>query len=427
MLYRGLLGLVSFSLLIVFSGCVSAPSLYHEQEESLSTEGNLQKFHAVVHYPEEIRLNFPGFIVGIEKSPRGKITKGQELKINKVNRTSGIEQDIKRLETDQKLMSITHIYQYKKDKRNQFRNIKTIPLYNLYKENKKNIPYAFEKSWDALKALRTAIVNSLTSNSSSYDSIIVFSMGWNTSQEEAVRNFNSIYRNIKMYGEEKFNPLFIGVTWPSEWESSILPDFMLKLASFPNKANDADEVGLSWLGALLHHTLKDIQKPLIVIGHSFGARATSMATFEGNTIYKDKPYEKNNIKCLIGIQGAYSINRFLEKGTEKVLYDYKDTKVVLTSSYYDTAMDIGKWAPYVGNDSTYNSYCKNQNINCIKYDKDQTTVNTIKNNLTKGNILYINGDSIIQNNVYNSGGGAHSDIYDDEMGLLLWKVIQNIE
>ena len=407
--------LLIMPVLVIFTlfGCANkAVSIYDTEEQKLSTSDELRKFHAIVHYPEEIKLNFPGYIIGIEKSPRKDIlAKDYKLKLNNKNRSSGILKDIKRLETNPKLLYISHISKYNNNGVN-----KTF-LYNLYEKNKSSISQAYENSWLALDELNKAIKND------SYNMVVVFTMGWNTSQEEAVRNFNSIYRNIKEKSNQQFKPLFIGVTWPSEWESSILPDTLVKLASFPNKSNDADELGLTWLGALLHDTLKDVKKPIVVIGHSFGARASGMAVFEGNAIYKDKPFNKRKIDAFISLQGAYSINRFFDKGIEDILYDKKDTKVILTSSRLDTAMDTAFWGPYVGDDSTYQDYCKDyDSLDCSSYPNKSLMLYESLNNKK---ILYLDSTAIIKNNVYNSGGDAHSDIYDGEMGILLWEIIKN--
>ncbi|EOV8180916.1 hypothetical protein ACOIQQ_005466, partial [Raoultella planticola] len=49
--------------------------------------------------------------------------------------------------------------------------------------------------------------------------------------------------------EEKYNrdfrPLVIGITWPSYWSTGLV-----NVVSYPNKANDADELGLIWLNKI---------------------------------------------------------------------------------------------------------------------------------------------------------------------------------
>ena len=389
-------------------------SIYQNIEDTLHTNKKLQKFHSVIYYPEAINLDFFGYIVGIEKSPK-KVIMHSDIEYNLKDRAIGIKANYKAFRAKKKALYVSHIIRYNGcNKDSKF-------LYNLYTKDSKNIPNAFAKSFDALNNLK----DDITKNIDKFDSIIIFVMGWNTSQEEAIRNFKSLYKNFKKASGGKTTPLFIGVTWPSEWESSILPDALVKLSSFPVKAKDADELGLGWLGVLLHNTLAKIDKPIFVIGHSFGARATAMATFEGNLYYKDKPYNKRYIHTLISLQGAYSIKRFLPGGIDGLSFDISNVgQVVLTSSKYDSAMDSAFWShSYAGDNKSYNRYCKQeQKFMCGVYTNDY---NIEFNRASK--ITYLDCSSIIKNNAYLSGGGAHSDIYDYEMGLLLWKIVRLIK
>ena len=396
------------------SGCSQkVKSVLADSESTLNTGSKLQKFHSIVYYPNDITLDFPGYIVGVEKSPKKAIfSSSSTLKFDTKKKSSGIKRTIFRIKKEPKVLYVSHILRYNGcGKKSDF-------IYNLYGKDKKNIPWAFDKSYEALKLLKQDI----DKNIDKYDSVIVFVMGWNTSQEEAVRNFNALYKNLKESSNNTINPLFIGVTWPSEWEVSMLPDDLVKLFSFPVKANDADELGVTWLGMLIHKTLADIEKPLYIIGHSFGARATTMALFEGNILYKDKPYSKKYANTLISLQGAYSVKRFLPKGLEGIEYDISNVEqIVLTSSKYDYAMDTAFWkAYYVGDDKSYKKYCEDeQKFMCGVYDENYQIV---FNRASK--ITYLNCDSIIKNNAYLSGGGAHSDIYDKEMGEFIWKVLK---
>jgi hypothetical protein len=408
---------VNILLILVFASiclsCAKAPSIYQDSEDMLKTAGNLRKFHAIVHFPKEIKLNYPGYIVGVEKSPQDKVAK-MGIKLLTKDK-GGIKRIVKRVQKSHKVLYISHIYSYN-------RGVK--PLYNLYTTDKKYIKNAFNNSYIALDRLKKDI----TKNRAKYNIVLVFVMGWNTSQEEALRNFNSLYRNIKEQSSKDFKPLFIGVTWPSEWESSLAPDGAIKLSSFPGKAADADELGITWLGALLHNTLKDIKLPIVVVGHSFGARALSVATFKGNSVYKKSPLKLNKIDKYIALQGAFSMNRFLHKGIEKIYFntDQTKTKVIFTSSKYDSAnkMPIVWNTPYVGSSISYKRHCKSKYSNkftCIKYKKNDIT----KYLKSIDKLLYLDCSSIVKNNIYNSGGGAHSDIYDKEMGYLLWQIIKS--
>jgi len=401
------------SCIFFFFGCSQkVKSVFSESERVLETDSKLQKFHSIVYYPDDIALDFKGYIVGIEKSPKKAVASTSDIKYNLDAKTYGIKREVFRIKKEPKALYISHILRYNGcGKDSNF-------LYNLYTKDKEKIPVAYDNGFKALDILKEDIEK----NISEYDSVILFVMGWNTSQEEAIRNFNSLYKNLKKASNNSINPLFIGVTWPSEWEVSFLPDALVKLFSFPVKAKDADELGITWLGALIHYGLKDIKKPIYVMGHSFGARATSMAVFEGDVIYLDDRYKRRYVDTLISLQGAYSVKRFLPKGLEGIEYDISNVgQVVLTSSKYDYAMDTAFWqAYYVGDDKSYKKYCiDTQKFMCGIYDEDYQ----IRfNRATK--ITYLNCDTIIKNNAYMSGGGAHSDIYDKEMGEFIWKVLK---
>ncbi len=402
-------------------------------------------FHSVLYYPAEISLNFPGFIVGIEKSPVELVSGPDDVKTADIE-GSGLDADnYRRKLLDKKVLYISHIVENAR-KPYGFGNC---AHYNIYYRERTDSPLpsidfctnskhemispqeAFTKSWSALDILKREMNEKLASGG--YTHVMVIVMGWNTDQEEAVRNYNSLVKNIKhASADHEFNPLFIGVTWPSLWESAWF-DPIIKGASFTTKANDADEVGFSWLGAILHYSLSNLSKkiPIVVIGHSFGGRATSVASCVGPAISKDgSPMERNRIDLLISLQGAYSINRFNnDKGIVKMKYPDQcssATHIALTSSEFDTAMDSGFWSKMVGNDKVFKEYCSGntrenkENFECViasssgslSLDRDQ-----------KKQFIYINSDELIRYNAYLSGGGAHSDIYRKETGKMLWDII----
>jgi hypothetical protein len=117
--------------------------------------------------------------------------------------------------------------------------------------------------------------------------------------------------------------LFIGISWPSEWRSKFLGGFISSL-SYSVKADDADEVGILWVNRILWNILVPLKKerniPLILIGHSFGARVITRAIFshgliDPEKINKESPETRQkstyDIDLAIGLQGAFSINRFI--------------------------------------------------------------------------------------------------------------------
>ncbi len=434
---------LSLLLMCLISACASNDVVteYSDSEKVLDTGGDLtQQFHSVLYYPDELALDFPGYIVGVEKVPVSAISNNpkEAIKTTGVPNNDNSPADLYSSLVDQKTMLVTHIIQsghsincaiYSAYQSKSPENLVTCQP----EQEQEYSEDLYTQSWQAMRSLRRSLeidINNRKYNQNEnddYSHIIVLVMGWNTNQEEAIRNFNSIGANIIAASNGEINPLFVGLTWPSLWESGIL-DPAFKIASYPNKAFDADEVGLSWLGVLIHQTLSGLDVPnSVVIGHSFGARASSMATCVGPAISENNTMlPRSKIDLLIGLQGAYSMNRFYpDKGIETPQYQYCENanKVLLTASVHDKAMDTGRWAPFVGNETTFKSYCIDKiqsNFDChyASESVDQSFAPT------ENHFIYVNADNLIRFNAYKSGGGAHSDIYRIQMGRFLWQAIQ---
>lgn len=434
---------ITATLLFLISCSNLPPSerLLEPQEVALDTDGGTTMlFHSALYYPAEISLNFPGFILGIEKSPVKIITTPGDIHIQEVDASGFSREELHDEVVDKKILYVSHILENFSDPY----GLANCVHYNAYyRQTQQDSPVAFcdsatpvevqpEKayvgSWLAMAKLKQLIENRIEN----YTHVIVITMGWNTVQEEAVRNFNSIVKNMKKAaGDNPFNPLVIGVTWPSQWASKWLEP-LVRSVSFPWKAHDADEVGLTWLGVLLHNTLADISKPIVIIGHSFGARASSVAACIGPVI-TEKPeksaLQRDKFDHLINLQGAYRTNRLLgQHRSGKLKYggncSEKVSQITLTSSQSDTAMDTLFWRKdkYAGDDESFARQCEkgNETVKC-GYATSKGEINRFHGK--NSHVTYINGDELITKNAYLSGGDAHSDIYRAEHGVLLWNII----
>ena len=448
--------LILFFTAALISGCAEIPQrALQNPETALETGGETTMlFHSILYYPGAISLNFPGYIVGIEKSPVERIAPREDILVCGRLKDGLSQKGAYRQVVDKKVLFISHIM---KDVNTPF-GIGNCVLYNAYVQPGDNdtkqlvescretggigqVPpeHAYKKSWKALDILRQSMERQLRAGR--YTHIVVITMGWNTVQEEAVRNFNTIIRNIKEAADRQgrpFNPLVIGVTWPSQWQNDWLGP-LYKALSFPVKAYDADELGLTWLGVLLHDTLPkvtaalgDTEKiPVVIIGHSFGARASSVAACVGPVIYEDAGghIEREGLgddSILINLQGAFFIKRLLGQEHDRGLYFHdmcsSVSRVFLTSSRYDLAMDAMFFGPYAGNNKSYEKFClgdKTAGLSCVHADSSGRIIE--KSGLD--HIVYINADRLIYQNAYLSGGGAHSDIYRKEHGVLIWDMI----
>ncbi|WP_249324715.1 hypothetical protein [Enterobacter mori] len=485
------------------SSCSNSDTVMAPYEKKLElNDTTTRSFHSMLYYPSGIALHSPGYIIGVEKSPIRIIGGPSEIKpLTKNNRKSMfishiIKNDFNVINGNSATPYITSSYCF---------------VYNSYISeelvDKSNIDLAKINGWDACKIsssiedakdaeLRSFYKNSdvgitaLKSNikhdlkSGAYSHILIIVMGWNTSQSDAIRNFNDITGNIITASLEQqddvkenpssstsnmliprvrviksfeknnlpFRPLVIGITWPSYWSTRLD-----NVASYPNKANDADELGLIWLNKIINQTIPEsmsesgIKLPVIAIGHSFGARAMTRALFSSPLIKNDTTVS-SPVNLAVSLQGAMSINRFFP-GLSEEGAPYRDymrlsnTKLVLTASKFDSAVKFAKWTDPAGAVKSYVKACtqpvysgifhcmtasdtsateeKGKFSLCNRGDTSEKCTNPLKIINESRMIDYIDtSNGITQFNSFGTGGDAHSDIYRLPMGRLLWRLIQ---
>lgn len=446
----------SFLLILIFS-LVSCSNNRHlkESEKALDTDGSItMRFHSVLYYPAELSMRFDGYIVGVEKSPRKTLLNDGDLNTVAIPEAGFKDkEDVEDILNDGKLLYVSHVIKNFREPEE-----KNCALYNLYSEiDPKTSPLVdecieefqskiptesetaknpFNKSWSALDKLSESMSHRIEKEKEEgkekYTHIVVVTMGWNTPQEEAIRNFNSIIYKLREEHGSSIKPLVIGVTWPSEWTYPLL-DPLVRILSFPIKARDADELGLTWLGVLLHDTIPRANSgglPVIVIGHSFGSRASSVAACVGPGIYDTKPIELKEIDTVVNLQGAFLSRRVFGKNDQGFHFP-KSCKFVenfvLTSSKKDDAVKSAIWSMfggyYAGDARSYKDLCTDEasKVRCVKADADGGM--TLNGTDHQKNITLINADDLINENAYNTGGGAHSDIYRSQHGRLLRNII----
>jgi hypothetical protein len=503
-------------------------------EEKLEIDGpNERQFHSVLYFPKGEALHYPGYLLAIEKSPQNIIGGPKEG----TDRTGFVHGDAEYLtgepppgfsggtrdqirdfqHRDRKALFVSHIARYGVDAQDQngaYQMVDHCFLYNAYKAKgvadsgiadatlnrmydwrdcadqlavsgntqasfgARSIDTLYSDGLDALLPLETQLTRDVKRDR--YTHIVVIVMGWNTSQDEAIRNFNDIAGNIIQAAYETvrpghasgkkdipsssapavFRPLVVGVTWPSFWTNGFT-----NFLSYPNKADDADELGMSWLNVLLNRTLPCVLKSTampdgritlrtVLIGHSFGARAATRALFsspllEAGPASSGPP--SSVVDLAIGLQGAVSINRFVpSKSEEGAPYrDFKklgNTHVVLTASDKDIATAWPSWYPASGSIQSYRKACDASNVEyadtfscwmavdrseraqslslCPAGTSDCEGSNTVDPAAVGSKVLYVDtSKGITEFNSPGSGGGAHSDIYRLPMGRLLWSLI----
>jgi len=553
----------AFALLPVFltAACGSPlPTVLDNAEERLDIKENWlktdhRKFHHILHYPRGTALHFPGYIVGIEKADQDEVRgpKHHPELLNGSDEDDGAEVR-RKISRDPKTHVITHVVSYGRNDE-QVKDyavfgdrIKSCVVYSAIPPDGENgtvkadylnattpppgkdgahgiFEYCetkddpekqtgeasgpFEDSWRGVAGLRKGLEqdlkDGLKENPESikerrgYSHILVFVMGWNTVQAEAVRNFNSMIGHLldevearrmatKCNGKAediqavcRFKPLFVGVTWPSDWEiSPMLPvgPAFVRSISFPNKASDAKEVGMMWLRALLEKAVlparasvyeDDADQPrLMVVGHSFGARAavagtlfpSALDTNHGLAAVLDGHWRFRPGDRLIGLQGAYRIDELFidpkkpEMGLKENIAE-TGLRVFMTTSAFDEAVDTAFWGTYAGQAKAFDKVCGDNGteayrpfVGCrsahyrsvpgrtadrLGYGVQRCTTVPPTRPLTNPSLAEPNGDdkpvtfvdasAVINCRAAFTGGGSHSDIYRRESARLLWDLM----
>lgn len=524
---------VALSMLV--TGCATPPALkplnlspldaIQYMEQVLHTTGKSgQPFHAAVYYPFEHALRYPGLVIGVEQSDAPPV-RDHFGKAAIVDGTLSDMPQFRDMLLDQsRVMFLSHViraeavdagqsggnaqailrrpcfvynaYQPETDRIARYRSdIDQISLCEIAGADTAIRPTDnyFANGWLVLDRIRYILEQEISKQGQNeYTDVILIVMGWNTLQIEAIQNFNSLVdRLAQTRADRPFRPYVIGVTWPSQWVSETAKP-VVEVASVFHKANDADELGGGWLAALLDHAIypaiagnppKSGNKvPLTVIGHSYGARATSHAVCRGGFLNHpaspstkahaptaektaDHPANKESatkakVQLLVGLQGAYSLNRFSAQGAGYYRMGYCNgaciesacpnaDRLLFTASAYDSAAKLAAWAMedahFPAALDTYRQLCaankQGTQVEPIQPRFTHWRANTSllgqtrltadpecqpehANQTTSPQTRpfdYLDASDIIHRQALATGGDAHSDIYRTELARMIWE------
>jgi len=218
---------------------------------------------------------------------------------------------------------------------------------------------------DAVRAMTDRVGRDLKAalDSGDFTHLLVMAMGWSNDQRVSLARYRRITQEARnAAGNRPFRPFILGVTWPSAWGSDrgSLARRAGHIGSYFNKANDSDEAGLVVANILLNRVVPGANAtarlPVIVIGHSMGARLLSRALFS-RPLLRD-PGPRADPDLMILLQPAFSTRRFLGgTGVEGAPYArgawrgadaMPATRIVVTSSDKDRANPFAAWSRFLG-------------------------------------------------------------------------------
>ena len=498
------------ALALMLVACSEGPAYLDQPEKDLSLwkawyGTDHRVFHEALLYPYGLGLRTSGYIVGIEKGDQDKVGgmqyRPELLVADSLSDTERFEAIRERLKTDRKAHLITHIIrtEARADAAAPARIDQCVlytaldrpadaphhddPAGRLFERcGQQPVPVpaptdAVAASWTAIASLRNALTQDLESSKYSYTDILVVVMGWNTAQAEALENFNSFVGHLldETADQQKdFRPLVVGVTWPSLWalsDWSVVPTAVVRLLSFHNKADDAEEIGATWLRDLISYAVLPAREAaraamqgrtgakaarVVLVGHSFGARAivaalTQRPQLEAPTGMDARPLERGDPVLLL--EGAFEIERLFDRDARlspaphllslQQPFSAGDPVLTLTASEYDSAVSTAFWGWYAGDAATYDKVCAAagdqepwrgldlsgfgcglvRNLGpgpiygldlCQTSDRQGTEVD-----LAGKRVAYFDASHMINCNAPFTGGGAHSDIYRRETARFL--------
>lgn len=444
-----------------------------------------------------IGLQFPGYIVGIEKADRkvlglaeGPLSGCTENVTRTLFEQSFLKAPpldpeheesscfMKRRLDDSKRTFLSHIAVFRNDSCGAIQRISGSLLYDVYsrndllctlqsaKTNGTQVTYdkgIFRAGYeDGLKSLRNSLEHDLTkakAQGAPYTHLFVYVMGWNTGQSESIENFNNLFGYLldASIEEQKFKPLFIGVSWPSAWSfGTSVWDNIVRGASFFNKKNDADEVGATWLNYLVNQVITGIKQKnpslrVVLVGHSFGGRVVSRALYSCNLLPHPE-FCRNTIDLVVGLQPAFGRSRFGKNVAptwqEELIHPMHHEGLPFTdfSNFVQfSAQQVYVWSRYDsattrtammgGSNAVEQTWEKTdvfqlipdeKYINAdVNYSKNVITlIDAYKSDPTKKRVLLLDGSGFVRNDTPYHGGGAHSDIYNREVGELTWELVK---
>ncbi|HRY14837.1 MAG TPA: hypothetical protein P5330_03055, partial [Candidatus Competibacteraceae bacterium] len=417
-----------------------------------------EEFHDAAFNPLAYTTQYPLYLLGIEKPrynsgnpyPIVDMAAGKESPIFKITNLKASADDLKDIESvldDPRPLVLTHVLNARQINSNSETLREGCFIYNVY-QDEKSVPWCkhyhptkVEKGkknwpsegWRGLDQLGEEIKEAAKRENATH--IIMLATGWNTVEYESFRDFSYWMKQLAkdFEGKGNFRPIFVGISWESAWPS----DFWAKMpfGSWSTKGNDADAIGFTWANYLLNDVLKPIAlnsgAEMIAIGHSFGSRIVFGAHYVRDILIRKTQKSDTLPITLIGLQAAFPTGRFtLTEGWEHPYgATHKDSAVVVitTSSLDEATGTIGFGTAYVGGsgglktlDGKEEIYKSVIALPVFRTDESGQPATAPSKNL----VSVYDATPFVKCELPDTASGAHSDVYDQEMGHFMGEVIR---
>jgi len=462
-----------------------------------------QDARAVLVADPEAKLTFPGFLIGLEKAPivsvgcpanRGLNVDGGDPEVrDHLNKTLNyvyIDNGKESLQVGDPLcLFVSHTAEFARD--NAASEYKPKIIYSVYRDDQlPNVRDAYGRGRQALLALKErlqAVAATRAEQGEPITHFIVFATGWHTVQLQTLQAMDQFHATIKAAAHQegtKFNPLMIGISWPSfspeiainagkaigkvvDRKKSTIPDFAAKrfldnlsqteefletvlknpgLASafgrlgYPALSKDADEIGIIWSSALVNQVLMPLRaeiasKPaVVVIGHSFGARIATWSAFSGPLLPRVEGVATGNgPDVIIGLQGAFPAGRFDKKaasvhnrrpyheGAPFASFQDKRTQFAYTGSSHDFAVKVAR--PFDTMIGDNRAFSDEKRFTDELFDRRKVQRDQV------GTLQLMSDQPPAPRKVLlvdaSSIIKSHGDVLNPEVGWLIWKLIRS--
>jgi hypothetical protein len=334
---------------------------------------------------------------------------------------------------DDKISFISHIIEHDYDN-SSAGIIKAGAIFNIHnklKQKESKPAKTYDYSWQALKKLKAGIDNKIARDNITH--VFIYSPGWDREQQESLKNYNRLLGYLsdtaaEMSGRNVFNPLIIGVYCSS--------DYKMPIFSYLNKADDADKISMLWVNILLNKIILPLKKnkniKVVLLGDGLGSRMITTAAFSSSLISKKKSPVKIKADLVIGLDGRFSIDRFITgKGFEPPLYaSYQDVahKFVYTWSEHCDEEKVASFITgeiHIGGEHAYEvaqTYPDIFGLAALKLG----SMGVAEEHVRSDKVIIINASKIIKFETYSNERQSYSDLFRPEIARLIWVFIQGL-